>query len=346
MNENLSPIVLDPSVITYEVTADTIQAMKSEAAGLVIAGIEDKEGYRRVETSRKAVKNLRISIEKRRKELKEGALNFGREVDARAAVLTGELSTIETTLAQKSAAIDAEKERIAREKEEAARLKLKDRHARMIAVTIDGTWMFKIDPATATDQEFEAAFAEQKEFFDAEAKRRREEVERKVAEAKAKDEELERLRAEAARAHAEAVAIAEQHAAQMRQIQAEAEAKAKAEREAIELKAAEERRIQAEKDRLVKEENDRKLAEARAEAEKLRREKEKREYEEMMREMAQKQKEFEEKQAKEEAEREKIRLQNLDAVRAERMRDIQAKFPTLDLCWLEIYRLCEDQFSL
>lgn len=124
--------IISKELEKFTVTNSNIAEIKQKYSGLVINGIDDKEGYKAVSDARKFVKSKRVEVEKKRKELKEDSLRFGRAVDAEARRITGELSPIENRLSQTQKSIDdelaaikkkkADDERIKREHEEKAKL--------------------------------------------------------------------------------------------------------------------------------------------------------------------------------------------------------------------------------
>lgn len=100
----------------FNVTDAAIAEMKDSFMPLKINGIDDKEGYKKVKEARIIVKNKRIEVEKRRKELKEDSLKYGRAVDAEAKRITGLLVPIEYYLQHQEDVIEQEKDRIRMEK--------------------------------------------------------------------------------------------------------------------------------------------------------------------------------------------------------------------------------------
>lgn len=83
------------------VTDEAIAHLKAEYGALSIADISDLQGYNAVKDGAKKVKNLRTSIEAKRKELTEPALKFQREVKAEADRITAELRPLEDELKKK-----------------------------------------------------------------------------------------------------------------------------------------------------------------------------------------------------------------------------------------------------
>ena len=128
MNEE----IINKELEKFTVTDAAISEIKQKYSGLIISGIDDKEGYKIVSDARKFVKSKRVEVEKKRKELKEDSLKFGRAIDSEARRITGELSPIEHSLSQTQKLIDdelaeikkkkADDERIKREQEEKAKL--------------------------------------------------------------------------------------------------------------------------------------------------------------------------------------------------------------------------------
>ena len=111
-----------PAVV-FSVTDAGIAELEAKHRGLVVAH-GDKKGYLALTQAIAEVRTARTDVEKRRKELKQGALDYGRLVDSTAKAITERLEAIETPLKANKEQIDAENERIKREKEEAERLRI------------------------------------------------------------------------------------------------------------------------------------------------------------------------------------------------------------------------------
>ena len=77
----------------------------------------------------------RTDVEKRRKELKQGAVDYGRLVDSTAKAITERLEAIEGPLKANKEQIDAENERIRKEKEETERLRVAGIQSQIAAIT-------------------------------------------------------------------------------------------------------------------------------------------------------------------------------------------------------------------
>lgn len=81
----------------------------------VINGLFDDEGYKAAKSALRQSKSAKSAIEAKRKELKAIALEYGRAVDSEAKRLVEIVEPTITTLEQRIAAIDIEKERLRNE---------------------------------------------------------------------------------------------------------------------------------------------------------------------------------------------------------------------------------------
>lgn len=264
--------------ITYPVIAAEIEKLSAKYLPLKINGIDDKEGYKAVHEARMDIRSKRVEVEKRREELKAGALNYGRQVDGAAKQLTALLTPIEKHLGEEEARIDIAREAAKRAKEEAERAAAQARVDALLAVGVqlpfiaaqlmpEADYQAKLAAAT------EAHRLAQEEAAAREAERLRIQAEEDFKR-KAEAEALARERAELDRIRAEQEAIRKAQEEQAAAAAAELERRAAeiaAERKAIEdAKAAEAKRIadeQAAKELAAKMERVRKEAAAQAEAE-------------------------------------------------------------------------------
>lgn len=94
---------------------------------LTVAGIDDRKGLAEVHAARMKVKNLRLAIEKRRKELKASALEYGRQVDDAAKELSSLLAPIESHLENEEGIVERERKRLRDEAEAARQAKIRAR---------------------------------------------------------------------------------------------------------------------------------------------------------------------------------------------------------------------------
>lgn len=105
--------------ISYGVTDTAISVLRERYSG--ITKIETTEDYETVRVGIGKVRELRVSVEKKRVELKADALEFGRKVDKEAKRITEMLEGIEVPLKKLKADVDEAKERERRKKEEEER---------------------------------------------------------------------------------------------------------------------------------------------------------------------------------------------------------------------------------
>lgn len=276
--------------VRFEITPEAISAKRAQYAALKA---DTPTGYEQVRLAIADCRTMRVAVEKRRVELKASALKYGRDVDAAAASLTAMLESLEEPLKALKSAVDDEKARIRREKEEAAKAALEaEIRAKREAEEAELRARREAEEAElrAQRQAEEARLAEQRAALEAaereaEARRKAEReaedariaAERAKLEAERKAAEEERAREQklrdeqAAKVAAEQKAEADRLAAERQAIEAERAKAAKEERERAEAEAArvaEERRIEAEKlaaERAeIQAERDRLAAEARA----------------------------------------------------------------------------------
>ena len=89
------------------------------------------DGIGKVEEAHKAVKRLRVDLDKKRKELNEGALSYQRTVNATAKSLTEKIGAVESRLSAERENYDAEKLKEKQAKEAAKAAVLNERVARL-----------------------------------------------------------------------------------------------------------------------------------------------------------------------------------------------------------------------
>ena len=238
------------------------------------------DGIEKVEDAHKQVKRLRIDIDKRRKELNDGALSYQRAVNAKAKELIAEIEPIEGALLAEREEYDAEKLRQKKAKEAARAAVLQDRANKLAQA---GCTAGDLQVLSAmTDDEFQLHLAQESAKA---AKARAEEAERKEA-LRLQEEEnnkerlrLEKIRQEMAEREAENRRRMEEEMAEQRRKAAEEleslRRQQETERKKLEAEQAEVARQQKEiRDRLeaerkaehLREENARKAA---AESERL-----------------------------------------------------------------------------
>ena len=254
---------IDKELTKYNITDAAIATLKQNYMQLMVKGIEDKDGFKKVHEARMDIVKRRTSVEKTRKDLKADSLEYGRRVDAEAKRITGLLQPIEDHLAEQEKIVTDELARIKAQKEaeEAARIRARVNRLFEFGARFDGenyTAYGLVIPATilkaATDEQF-ASFVKQiedvKQAEEDEARRKAEEEARIKAEEEAKRKaEEERLAKIAAEQEAE-----RQRLEEAARIQKAEEERLQKQREEFERKAREEQeKIEAEKRRIADEE--------------------------------------------------------------------------------------------
>ena len=283
----------EKQIVVYDITDAAIAKMEDLYLGLTVSGPDDEAGFKAVHKARKVVKTHRVSVEKRRKELKADALAWGRKVDGEANRIKDLLEPIESHLTAQEKIVTDEKKR---QEEEAARAFEQKIADRMDALQACNSHLSYQAVATMSDDEFLTVLADAQTAFEAEQARiaegKRIVAERQAAEdaaRKAEDERLAKIRAEQEKQMAEIKAEQDRYEAAIKiendrlkaekaEIEAE-KAKFKAEQDKVErekmVKEAEERaRLQAiadEKARVEREakEAEEKAADEKAEAERV-----------------------------------------------------------------------------
>jgi hypothetical protein len=227
-------------LVKYDLTDAAIAEMKAQYMGFAIQGIDDKEGFEMVHEARMVVKGKRVAVEKRRKELKADALDWGRKVDSEAKKIFAKLAPIEDYLKSEENKVTEEKARIKAEEERKEQERIQGRIDTLLKYECSLPFF---DVAAMSEDEFDAALEDAKIYFEAnEIRKAKEEADRKEREEKERKE----------REEAEAKLKAEREELErIRKEQAEAAAKIEAEKKALE-----------DEKRKVTEEEGRKKAEA------------------------------------------------------------------------------------
>lgn len=264
----------------FNITDSAIAEMKEQFMPLIITGLDDKDGLKKVHDARIIVRNKRIEVEKKGKELRADANAFNKAVLAEENRIVKMLEPIESHLQSQEDIIEQEKERIRAEKEKIEQERIQKRINRLINLKMqfDGSaYSFgdlsiqTIQVSGFTNEQFdefllkiEAAKETERLRIEAEEAAKKKELEQfyaKKAEQEIREKEL---------AEKEAAIKAAQEKIDVENLRIENErlaAEAKAKREADEKlrqeelqkareEAAEKARI-AEQDRIKKEEADR-----------------------------------------------------------------------------------------
>lgn len=251
----ISADLVTPQAFAIDTTAISNQV--AEYAKLTISGIDDKEGLKAVRSARLELRNVRTSIEAKRKELKEGSLTFGRKVDAVAKELTGLVEPTEKLLDEQEKAIERQIEAIIAQK-------MAERETALRAVNAILPPMKLLE--SLSDPEFDLmlgnATKANAERLEREAEQARQEQMRRQQEEQARQAEQERLQKEREELEADRAKQREEQARideQRRQEQEEFRRRQEEAREALEIERREIRRLQEEQEeerRRVQEERD------------------------------------------------------------------------------------------
>lgn len=287
----------------FDIAESVVAEWNEQYMGLVVTDATDKESIEKATEAYKLVRNTRITIEKKRKELKESALTFGRAVDTEARRLTALIEPLETHLEAQKNFIEAEKEKVRAAKEEAQKARMTERTNKLLALgmvyngetfeLIEGEEKLilssldakMLDEASFNIIHLKAEILREKHLIrikeEQEAARvEKERVEKIAAEQKAESEHLEKLRKEqeekAVALEKEKAAFEEQKREAERQkqkeieiAQAAAKAKENAEKEKQEALAAAEQKRLDDIARIEKENADRIAAEKKAAEDKI-----------------------------------------------------------------------------
>jgi hypothetical protein len=191
-------------VITEQNVLDALSAISikeqtlakaKELLNFKIAGLDDKEGYKKADDSRAKVRKLRLDVQKRSKDIKDQVNDFKRKLDDETTRITGILGQAEEHLRSEIGRIDAEKEAIKQREAQRRQKLLLDAGFRW-----NGTFFIAGEVILAPEKLIN--------YSDEELEQHLEAGKREVARIAAEQAELARLKAEA-----EAKARAEQEAA-------------------------------------------------------------------------------------------------------------------------------------
>jgi colicin import membrane protein len=223
-------------VVDYSITDDALALLRQNYHGL---SAETTAGYEQVRKAIADLRQRRVAVEAKRKELKADALEYGRKVDGEAERITSALEAIEAPLKREKQRVDDEAERRRRAVEDAKRQK--------IEAELRAAREAEEAKARAARAEEEARLAAEREKLAAERAameaERAEETKRQQAERARIEAEQ---KAERARIEAEQKAAMEKVEAERHRMETERkriEAEQKAEREKLE---AERRRLACE----------------------------------------------------------------------------------------------------
>ena len=110
----------------YNLPDAEIAQMEKDFLILKVKDPRDLDAYNLCKVRHQEVRDIRVSIEKKRKELKAGSIAFGKAIEAEAKRLTVAVLKIETHLLIQRKVVEDDQERKHREKEEAEAKRLED----------------------------------------------------------------------------------------------------------------------------------------------------------------------------------------------------------------------------
>jgi len=232
---------------TFNPLAAKMQELLVVAGTCKVESVEDIKGMKMARDTRLGLKNVRVEIEKIRKEKKEGIVLEGRAIDGFANILKAKIIPAEKML--------QDMEDLAKRIEEARIAALVDeRTERMIAVEADSS---SFDLATMTQDAFDTLLHSMTLGYEAKKKAEADEAARIKAEQKAKEkaeaEAKEAQRVENERIQAENEVLRKEKEAAEATAQQERAERERVENEAKEKEAAIEKERQAERQRIERE---------------------------------------------------------------------------------------------
>lgn len=205
----------------YRMSDAQIALLHDKYIPLVITDVKDKDQYSLVHTARINIKDLRIQVEKTRKDLVADSVDWQRVCNAEAKRITGKLDVIETHLEAQEAIYNAAAEQAKAAKKAAEQAKSQ---GRIDALTALGVTVNLGEIIGMTDEAFFSYLSLATQTFNAEkAKKEAEEAER-IARLKEETDRLETQR----KANEEAQAKLDAQAAKMKAQQDEMDAKQRA----------------------------------------------------------------------------------------------------------------------
>jgi len=244
----------------YEGFRERVEKLKVTAETLTVTDVNDKAGMVLARTTRLALKEVRVAVTHRHRDLKAHILVEGRRIDEGKNELLALIEPLEARLEEQEKFIEREEQRAQDEK----------RNARSAELAPFSNASIVVDLGTMPDAEYAALLQDIKDAHAGRLARQQKEREEQEAKARAEAEERERIRLENEQLRKEAAEREEftrkEREEYIRQAQA-AKALADAEAKAIKDRALERERIIAEEAR-----KERGVIEARERGERLARE--------------------------------------------------------------------------
>lgn len=266
-------------IVKFDITDSAIKKMEREFKPLKIKDLKDKDGLQAVKSARKTVRDHRIAVENRRKELVADSVAYQKMVNGEATRIKELLIPIEDHLKSEEDRIEELKEEQRRKAEEEKQKRIQGRVSQLLGVgftfngfeyTLGELTASLLMVSTLSEENFDELLKKAKVIQEEEAEKRRVEEEKKKAEEarlKKQQEEQEREKKRLAE-EAEKLRLQQEEIAKEKQkIEDEkAAAKAEAERKKNEERLAKEA---AERAKVEAEERAKREAAEKAEAERL-----------------------------------------------------------------------------
>lgn len=217
---NLAIMPRADSPAIWGIYREQTEKLKETALTITVTDASDKAGMKLARETRLALRQIRIAVEDRRKELKEGIVKRGQEIDGAARELRTELESLEARLEGQEQFAIREAARIDRE--------LQESRAAEISPFLSGPPSPLL--SKLSEDEYAAALTDARDAHEMRMDRERKAADAAAAQKKADDEAREAQRLENIRLKAQAAERAKTHAAEL----AAVEARNRSEREARE----------------------------------------------------------------------------------------------------------------
>lgn len=240
---------------TFQPFLDQANQWKAKAGALVVTDVNQKREMQEARVARLALRDIRIKVENRRKELKEDSLKKGKAIDGVANLLKSLIEPIEEHLEKQ--------EKFAEIKE--AERKEELRKVRTEMLSIFGIQTEFYDLANMDSESFDTLYQNTKRNHEEKIAAEKKAEEERIAREQAELKERERIRLE----NEELKAKQEEQERLLREERMKAEQERKAAEEATAKKLADERAKAEEEQKRMREEAQKKLAAERAERERV-----------------------------------------------------------------------------
>lgn len=137
MSSNL-PDSVGSALIVYNYTDEVLALLREQAKDVHLVALDDADSLKKVRDMRIVLKNTRVAIEKKRKELGEDALRYKQRVDAEGKRLIGIIEPQEKRLQDEEDSVQREADRLKALAEKERRERAEKRLREVQAVTIPG----------------------------------------------------------------------------------------------------------------------------------------------------------------------------------------------------------------